>query len=456
MRLQFLNRKKEITRLKKAIGSSEPVLVVVYGRRRCGKSTLLQHVVREKDVYYLADMRERSLQIRGLADEIARKIAGFNEVMYPSWEALFSTFNNRAVPNTTLLIDEFPYLVQISPELPSILQKLIDRGLQINIVLCGSSQRMMRGIVLDSTTPLYGRASEIIKIRPLEPGWIEEAFMKNGVHAVELFSVWGGVPHYWELANNFKSSHKALKEIIFERDGILHNEPQRLLLDDMRSAAQPHSILSVIANGCNRISEIAGRLGKQAVNLSRPLSTLIDLGYIERQIPFGENVKSTKRSLYKICDPFLLFWYRYIQPNQSLLEQNLVDEVYSVCEMSFSAHTGEIWEMLTRELTARIKIGGKTWKPARRWWGNGNNGKSMEIDTVAESFDGRHILLGEAKWKRDVNIKSLVNSLKQKAENFPCLKGRKPVFVLWLKDRGKYTIPDVKIIDAKMAMRVLK
>ena len=279
MRLHFMSRTRELAKLTRVLGSPDPSLVVIYGRRRCGKSTLLQHVAKETDIYFLADQQEAPLQIQSLAVETGRTIPGFGHVNYPSWEVLLSALQRQAKRGTTLILDEFPYLVQKSPELPSIIQKLIDNQQnKTNIIICGSSQRMMHGLVLDGSAPLYGRAAEIIKIRPLEPGWIKEALPLNSIKAIEAYSVWGGVPRYWELAKTYRNQEKACKELVLDRDGILHSEPMRLLLDDMRGASQPHSLLSLIANGLNRLSEIAGRLGKPATSLTRPLANLIELG----------------------------------------------------------------------------------------------------------------------------------------------------------------------------------
>ena len=144
MRLHFMNRTPEISKLKRVWASPDPSLVVIYGRRRCGKSTLLQHVAEKTDIYFLADQQEPPLQIQGLAAEIGRKILGFGQVNYPSWEVLLSALQRQTKKGTTLIIDEFPYLVQKSPELPSIIQKLIDNQQhESNIIICGSSQRGM-------------------------------------------------------------------------------------------------------------------------------------------------------------------------------------------------------------------------------------------------------------------------------------------------------------------------
>ena len=440
MRLQFLNRTREISKLTQVLGSPDPSLVVIYGRRRCGKSTLLQHVAQKTDIYFLADQQEAPLQIQSLAVEIGRIIPGFGQATYPSWDVLLSALQHQSKKGITLILDEFPYLVQKSPELPSIIQKLIDtQQNKTNIIICGSSQRMMQGLVLDSSAPLYGRAAEIIKVRPLEPGWIQKALELNGIKAIEAYSIWGGVPRYWELAKTYQNHEEACKELILDRDGILHGEPMRLLLDDMRGASQPHSLLSLIANGSNRLSEIAGRLGKPATNLTRPLANLIELGYIKRDHPFGENPKSSKKTIYRLEDPFLLFWYRVVLPNHSLLEQDLIDTVYTESQNQLKAQAAEIWEEMARKSTARLHIADIHWKPAQRWWGHGRDGKNMEIDVVAESLDNKCLLFGEVKWEKKTNIKATINKLKKAADNFPHKANKKIVLAVWCKQKNAGT-----------------
>jgi len=149
----------------------------------------------------------------------------------------------------------------------------------------------------------------------------------KGEDAVASFAVWGGVPRYWELAAGASSLEAAVRTHVLSRHGVLHNEPQRLLLDDLRSASQPHSVMSLIAAGCHRLSEIAGRLAKPANSLSRPLEHLLDLGYVRREVPFGQSLRSTRRTLYRIDDPFMAFWYRLVLPHRSMLELDRVPPV---------------------------------------------------------------------------------------------------------------------------------
>jgi hypothetical protein len=451
-----MNRTRELAKLTRVLGSPDSSLVVIYGRRRCGKSTLLQHVAKETDIYFLADQQEAPLQIQSLAVETGRTIPGFGQASYPSWEVLLSALQHQAKKGTTLILDEFPYLVQKSPELPSIIQKLIDKQQnKTNIIICGSSQRMMHGLVLDGSAPLYGRAAEIIKVRPLEPGWIKEALPLNSIEAIEAYSVWGGVPRYWELAKTYRNQEEACKELVLDRDGILHSEPMRLLLDDMRGASQPHSLLSLIANGSNRLSEIAGRLGKPATSLTRPLANLIELGYIKRDHPFGENPRSSKKTIYRLKDPFLVFWYRIVLPNQSLLERDLIDAVYAESKNLFKAQAAEIWEEMARKSTAHLNIANIRWKPAQRWWGHGRDGKNMEIDIIAESLDNKFLLFGEVKWEEKTNVKATISKLKKSVVNFPKQTDKKIILAVWCKNNktknGKHWL-----INAGDVLDVLK
>lgn len=445
--MRFLDRTDELKRLARALKADGGALAVVYGRRRCGKSTLIQRAVGGDDVYYLADQKEPALQIKDLAAEIDRLVSGFSSATYPTWDSLLRSLDKQLDRRISLCLDEVPYLVQLSPELPSLLQKYLDLpGVKkLNIVLCGSSQRMMPGLVLDKSAPLYGRAVEILKIHPLKAGWIRQGLGLKGAAAVEAFSIWGGVPRYWELASQFDTLEEGIRELILDRNGVLHDEPLRLLMDDMRSAVQPYSLLSVIGQGCHRMSEIAGRLGKPATSLMRPLAQLVDLGYVRREVPFGEDAKSTKRGLYKIADPFLAFYFRFLQPNKSQLEVGAVSSVMAEVSRRLPLHVSLIWEELARSSVPSCPIGGYEWGPAHRWWGAGSDGATMELDVVAESRDGKAVLIGEAKWSvAGLSASKARDRLLSVAKNLPFVRGREVVPVLWVKRDGK--IQDVRIL----------
>ena len=458
MRLEFLNRIKEKEKLNLSVSGSKPAFIVVYGRRRCGKSRLLQEITKENDIYFMADPREAQLQREGLALEINRIVNGFASASYPTWESILYALNNSLKGRVNLIIDEFPFMVQSSQEIPFVLQNFIDKvpDRKFNLILCGSSQRMMQGLVLDASSPLYGRADEIIKVRPLKIGWIQDAFDITPVEAVETYSVWGGVPRYWELAKEYSNLKQAIISLVLDKDGIFHDEPLRLFLDEMRTANQSLSILTLIGAGCHRLSEIAGRLGKKAVNLSRPLANLVDLGYIRRELPFGESLRSTKRTLYKINDPFLNFYFKFLQPNKSLLEFDLVDKVYSDIENTFSQYVSEIWENLVRESIPLSNIGGKSWKPAQRWWGKGINGKQLEIDLIAESVDEKTLLFGEVKWSSKVDIEGLFKNLNAKVEQLRFSSGYEVVTAVWVKSINSEQYHKKNVFTPKDVLKVLK
>lgn len=196
--MKFVDRIEEIDRIKNALGRERSSLVVIYGRRRLGKSTLIKKVLTDKDVCFLADRSESQHQIALLSKVVADNFADFDNLTYPDWESLFRALNHRTVRHFSLCLDEFPYLVEQSPELPSVLQKLIDeKQLKYSIVLCGSSQNMMYGLFLDSKAPLYGRADELIRLKPIPLQYIQEALCVDGIDAIEEYAVWGGVPRYW-------------------------------------------------------------------------------------------------------------------------------------------------------------------------------------------------------------------------------------------------------------------
>lgn len=400
MLLNFLDRRAEKARLSRLLAAPGATFACIYGRRRCGKSRLLLEVLKKKKaVYYVADQRSAPLQRQSLAWAIAARIPGFDQVEYPDWESLLARWFRESPERGVLALDELPYLVSASPELPSVLQKLIDlhsRRRQ-HLIICGSSQRMMQGLVLDANAPLYGRAHEILEITPLPAGWIRRALeLTSARQALEAWSIWGGIPRYWELAADYANTWQAVRDLVLDPQGVLHQEPNRLLLDDMRETAQAASILSLIGRGCHRISEIAGRMGQPATAIARPIRRLVELGLVIRQAPFRSPARSGKRSAYRMADPFLRFWFHYVEPNRSRLEARQLDQTASQIQESYLEFVGESWEDLARTAVAQLEKSSR-WRPASRWWGSGSDRNRLEVDIVAESLDGQSLLVGEAK-----------------------------------------------------------
>ena len=450
--MKFVDRIEETARLRDALSREKSSLVVVYGRRRLGKSTLIKRVLSDRDVYFLADRSEGQHQRTLLAKVIAQVFSDFDKLTYPDWESMFRAVNYRADKRFTLCLDEFPYLVEQSPELPSVLQKIVDeKQLKYNLVLCGSSQNMMYGLFLDSTAPLYGRADEIMRLAPICLPYIQEALGLDATAAIEEYSVWGGVPRYWELRESRNSLDDALWHNILSVNGALYEEPIKLFQDDVKDIVKTSTIMSYIGTGANRLSEIAGRCDEPATNLSRPLKKLIDLGFLEKDVPFGIDEKNAKKSLYKIADPFMAFYYQFVVPNRSFIELNRRLPIDQALNTHFSEYVSMQWEKMCRDAVTGNLVNGVVYGKAKRWWGSVLNeakkAEQVEFDVVAESIDKKYLLVGECKWTTQENGKQLTAELLRKAKLLPFANDYTIVPMLFLKsvpkdDIGNALLPE--------------
>lgn len=452
--MKFVDRIEEQKRLMKTLNSEKSAFVVVYGRRRLGKSTLIKKVMTPDDVYYMADQTERAHQISLLAKEIGLVFPDFDKVIYPDWQALLIAINHRTEKRFTLCLDEFPYLVKSSPELPALLQKLVDsRSLKYNLIICGSSQQLMQGLILDGSAPLYGRADQMLKLSPIHIKYLQEVLHSDAVNTIEEYAVWGGVPRYWELRLQDQGLQESIAYNILNPLGTLYEEPIRLFMDDMRDVIQASTLLSVIGSGANRLSEIATRLEKPATHLSGPLEKLRQLDFIEREIPFGENPKNSKKSLYKVSDPFMDFYFHFVVPNRSLIEMRRSEFVTDAIRAQFSRYVSAWWEKLCRQAVSGGVIGGDMYNLAGRWWGNVSRDEAFELDVVSESMDGKKLMVGECKWTEGEDAARLTHELISKAQKLPFLNEREIVPVLFLKrkpvhESNTLVMTPQEIIDA--------
>lgn len=437
--MRFIDRVNEQERLHKALGASPKgskgskrcCFIVIYGRLRLGKSSLIKRVLSKNDVYYEAEKNEAAIQRSLLVNAIRAVYPQFGGARYDSWESLLLNFNQVCIKGTTLALDEFPYLVQKNPALTSALQRLIDSNiLKFNLIICGSSQRMMQKIILNSSEPLYGRADEKINLSPIGiKNWEKESRLK-AINVIEEFSVWGGVPRYWMLREKYDSFEAAIDGLVLDEHGILFDEPAALFMDEISEIAPYPSIMTAIGNGNNKFSKIADTVGKKTTELSVPLRNLLEMKYIGKDVPFGESENKTKKTLYQIADPFMSFYFRFIAPNKSLLSLGRTKTVKETIRKQMPEHVSHIWEQLCRISVSGNDMFGNTWGQARRWWS-----KDLEFDVVAESMDKKSILVGECKWNSADYAGRLLEKLKAKAEKAPFIKGKKVVYALFLKEK---------------------
>lgn len=440
--MEFIDRKKEFERLQKSLNREKPQFIVVYGRRRIGKSTLIKKVMdfSRGDIYFLADKTSEPSQRQLISATIDMTIEGFATANYPTWESLLLSLNRSIDHRITVCLDEFPYLVKSCPALPSIIQKLLDdKKLKYDLIICGSSQQMMQGFVLDSKEPLYGRADEIIKMKPIAPAFVSQALRCDAAQAVREYAVWGGVPRYWELRENYDSLYDAIEHLLLTSEGTLYDEPSKLLYDEMRDTIQASSILSFIGNGANKLSEIAARAEKQATDITPHLSRLKELGFINKEIPFGESEKKSKKGLYHISDPLLRFHYRYVIPYRSLIELGNSQAVLNVFKNGENDYVSRTWEELCRNHITAHGLDGIMYQMASRWWGSYYNEEKqqylpVELDVVAESLDGKHLFLGECKWQEHIDAKEELSRLQTIVKGLPFTKDHEIHLGLFLKE----------------------
>ncbi len=467
--MKFVNRNKELSRLEKLFRSRAAGLAVIWGRRRVGKTRLLlEWTEKNRGVYFVADESSPSIQRKFLALAIEQALPGFSEAEYPDWQSLFLRLARDALQvkwRGPIVIDELPYLISGSPELSSILQKFIDheaKKANLVVVLCGSSQRMMQGAVLDESAPLYGRADELIKLYPIAIGYMKQALkLKTPRSIVESYAIWGGIPRYWELASKMESNlYDTIDRLVLDPMGPLNEEPQRLLYEESPPAIHLRPILDAIGLGASRLSEVAGRIGEPTTALGRPIERLIELDLIQRETPYGTDPENSKKTLYKIKDPFLRFWFKVVASRRSLFSQVSNSVRHQWLKEGLPSLFGMTWEDLCRFAVPILSEKWETiYEQAGRFW----QGQGPEWVVLSQSPDGRHFLIGEAKWTEKKPSAQWIQKTIQELKN----KGIPPVkrhpgaqihYVLFIPEKPKQLkLPsDVRIVEAKELIAALR
>ncbi len=463
------DREAELERLQRVTKQRQGGLVVVWGRRRVGKTRLLlEWVQASRGLYWVADESAAPIQRRNLAETLEARLPGFGQVEYRDWSSLLSRLAREARSNGwrgPIVLDEVPYLLGSSPELPSALQRFVDHEAKeagLVVALAGSSQRMMQGLTLDSNAPLYGRARELMKLAPIPAGHIGRALgLNDAVRCVEAYAVWGGIPRYWELSAEFDDLRDGVDKLVLDRLGPLHDEPNRLLLEESPPAISLRPVLDAVGGGIHRVSEIAGRIGQPATSLARPLTRLQDLDLLTREVPFGEPPRSSKRALYKLADPFLRLWFSLVAPKRSILMQARRAGRLRLFDDVFKRLLALAWEELCRQAVPLLaqRLGGVEHGQVARFWSAGG----AEWDVIAESIDRKALLVGEVKWiegeptMADVEraARSLIDKGTPPVPRASNVMIQHAVFVP-KRPRRRLSIANVSVLDAADVLRVLR
>ena len=415
--MEFLDRFNERKRLD-ALSQQPRRFAAIWGRRRVGKSRLLHEWLRDSNgLYLVADQSVASIQRDYFATAVATRFSGFDETTYPNWDSFFRRLNREAKVRDwcgPVVIDEFPYLVTADPGILATLQHwLDDPERQVCVVVCGSSISMMRDAILNESSPLFGRTTEAFSLRPLLPGYLKDVFpAATPRELVSIYAAFGAMPRYLELAEPFGNNlEEAMDNLVLDPNGPLHREPDRLLAIEVPTAMSLRPLLDVIGNGSHRVIEIGARLERKVTSLSAPLASLVSLDLIRRETPFGSNPKSSKRSLYQIADPFLRLWFRVVAPNRALLARAPRETRFTCWTQHRRMLEAFAWEEICRmavphlhKVVPYLKDLGPFGLAQRYWRRN-----EPELDIVARSIDGEHVLIGEAKWQAGERIKGDVH-----------------------------------------------
>lgn len=336
--MEFIGRRKELEVLEQEY-QRPGGFVVLYGRRRVGKTTLIKEFIKGKTaIYFLATEEVESQSMKRLAGVISRATGNptLNRVAFSDWLDLFQEVTRyRPEEKKVLVLDEFPYLVKTNPAFPSILQNAWDEFLKdsnVMLILCGSLIGMMRKHALSYDSPLYGRRTAQIRLSALTFTDIHAAQPQPFERAVAQYAVTGGVPKYLEFFPPDGDLLTQIRHVILSKNGFLYEEPNFLLKDEVQSATNYFSIIRVIADGNHKLGRLAGALGLESSALTPYLSTLIELGFLVKDTPITEkNPEKSRKGLYFIADNFVRFWFRYVYPYKGELEldnqQIVLDEL---------------------------------------------------------------------------------------------------------------------------------
>lgn len=425
--MNFLGREKEILVLEKEY-NRDGGFVVIYGRRRIGKTTLIKQFIKSKTAFYfLATKEVESQSMKRFAGVIARTTG--NSVMqkaaFSDWLDLFQAVADYK-PNEkkVLVIDEFPYLVKVNDSFPSILQNAWDEILKdsnVMLILCGSLISMMKKHALSYESPLYGRRTAQMRIAPLPFTTVYENQKLSFEEAAEQYSITGGVPKYMEFFSDGQPLYEQIKENVLSKNGFLYEEPNFLLTDEVQVPTNYFSIIKVIADGNHKLGTIAGILGLETSALTPYLKTLSELGFIEKQVPVTErNAEKTRKGLYFISDNFLRFWFRYVYPYKGELEldnmQISLDELDKDFKEKFVAFA---YEDICKEIFARLcsdKAIDFTPSKIGSYWLNDKSGNT-QIDVMAVDTVNKRLFAGECKYHNQPIDADVYFELVKKVDN---------------------------------------
>ena len=434
---QFVNRRKELETLRKEYSRKEASFVVIYGRRRVGKTALIKEFCKDKrSIMFLATEENETENRNAFKDAVAEALDHtlLREAQVTRWETIFDSIADQcdqAKDRLILVMDEFQYLGKANPAFPSILMKIWDEKLKdknIMLILCGSLINMMTSQVLNYDSPLYGRRTAQIKLQQIAFEHYKEFMPEMSQDSQILhYAVTGGVPKYIELFEHTEDIYEGIRDNILSDTSFLYEEPTFLLQKEVTEIGSYFTILKTIAAGNHKLGKIAGVMEVKQTSLVKYLKILIELDLLEREVPVTEeNPEKSKKGLYFIKDNFIKFWFQFIYPNKGLLEAGREEYVFQKIKHNFiDNHVSYVYENICREkMWTQTEFSNISFNRVGRFWGN----QDVEIDIVAYDSFGKEIIFGECKYSVNPKDVDILYNLEQKS-----------VYVDWKKnDRKEY------------------
>nr|WP_303796598.1 ATP-binding protein [Bifidobacterium catenulatum] len=431
----FVGRLKELEALNTMWKQTTFQMMVLLGRRRVGKTALLDEFSKDKNtLYFTARQQTTQNNLRDFSYAVQR-FFHLPEGMFTfsTWQDAFDFIIEQAKNRTErflLVFDEFPYAAMADSSLPSVLQVAIDHGFadtNTMMVLCGSNEGFMESEVLGYKSPLYGRRTGQLRLKPFDVFDTAKMLDFAGVEdVIKYYATFGGTPYYLQQVRSDLSYEQNVTNLLFSPNGLLYEEPLMLLRQELRDPTVYNSVMDAIGGGATRQNKIADQAGIQPVtNLSKYLRVLEDLGLIERGVPFGEDSSRSRKGLWKPADPFFAFWYRFVSTNIVNVEngQGELTAQHTVFGPTLDTYVGQQFETVCMQWLWRVngsdRIPFVALKFGKWWGGNPKTKQQTDIDVVAANESEKRILLGECKWKNDLNVADTIATLRSRADLIP-------------------------------------
>ena len=419
---KFIDREADLAFLKDEYEQERASLVILYGRRRVGKTALITEFGKDRNMlYFLATEESEAINRSQFKTQVAEHTSNelLASVNVENWEIIFDTLVQYEPDRRKLIvIDEFQYIGKSNPAFPSVFQKIWDMKLKkanVMVVLCGSLVSLMETQTLAYDSPLYGRRTGQIKLKPIPFRYYNEFYSgKDEKELIPYYSVTGGVPKYVELFREESDVFTAIEKHVISTRSFLYEEPVFLLQREVTEIGSYFSLIRAIAAGNHKLSAIASVLEVKQTSLTRYLRTLINLDIIERELPITEDYpEKSKRGLYRVKDNFIEFWFKFVYPERGAIERGHTEQAMRrIRDGLNSRHVSYVYERTCRDRLWQLASEGAL--PVRfdrvgRWWDN-----KHEIDIVAVDSKGNDIMFCECKYTNEPMDTDIFYALREK------------------------------------------